>query len=477
MTRARDEAIEEAKGVSIVIDGWSNVRKDDIINIVLCTPKPFFYSSINTEDKPKTAVYMKTLIDPILTKYGPSNFNAVVSDNASNMVKLGKDVNLQNKNVFFNGCCSHLLSLLIKNLVGISEFKAVFDGSHSIIKTVLDNPSNLKIYKKIFKDDGGTMLKRYSNTRFYGVTVMYKSLLDNIHILKSFNNKEETNVGLLVKERIADFRKEFWLQLKLNYILFNKIANLIGLFESQETTLGDVVYYLNNLRSFLDKELDSYDLTSESREMLNLHFENRFERMVNKYTCLANVLHPKYWHNSNLTTKQIATATDFFPEYVASMGFGTEEVNLYQLEFFDYIGMNGAYSSKALWDYKKEEPFAWWRTANNLNRTGKLHLIAEKLLSVRPSNCDVERTFSTQKLVHSKLRNRLADERVEKLVCVKQHLAAGTRAKKQLGIEFGLDSNSDSEATIDNRENVPDDDYLYLEGDELADIHHTEIIV
>ena len=69
--KSMDEAIEEAIGVTIVIDGWSNVRRDDIVNIILCTPKPYFHSSINTGDNSKTAVYLKTIIDPIILKYGP----------------------------------------------------------------------------------------------------------------------------------------------------------------------------------------------------------------------------------------------------------------------------------------------------------------------------------------------------------------------------------------------------------------------
>ena len=106
---------------------------------------------------------------------------------------------------------------------------------------------------------------------------MYKSLLNNISKLKSFNSKEGTSVNLLVKEKIADLRSEFWPLLKLNHILFNKIANLIGLFESHETAIGDVVYHLNNLRAFVDKELDSYDLTNESNVQLTTSFEDGIE--------------------------------------------------------------------------------------------------------------------------------------------------------------------------------------------------------
>ena len=75
-----------------------------------------------------------------------------------------------------------------------------------------------------------------------------------------------------------------------------------------------------------------------------------------------------------------------------------------------------------------------------------------------------------------KLRNRLGDARVEKLVCVKQHLITGTKSKKQLEIDFGLDSTSDSDVTIDNREEVPDDENLYSESNDVSDIHHVEIV-
>lgn len=311
-----DHAIDEANGVTIVIDGWSNVRRDDIVNIILCTPKPYFYSSINTQDNQKTAVYLKSLVDPILAKYGPGKLNAIVSDNAANMKKLGKDVNLENKNIFFSGCCSHLLSLLIKDFVfGIPEFKGLFEASNQIVKAVTETPTNLHAYKRIIKERGGTTLKSYSKTRFYGVTIMYKSLLDNTAQLKSLAMKEGVAVDFSVQETIVDFRKQFWPSLKLSYILLNKIANLIGLFESYESTLGDVVHNLNNLSSFLDRELDSFAISTESKVLFVALFDKRFKAMTNDYTCLACLLHPKYWQNSvnNLTVGQTTTANDFFP--------------------------------------------------------------------------------------------------------------------------------------------------------------------
>lgn len=104
-----------------------------------------------------------------------------------------------------------------------------------------------------------------SKTRFYGVTTMYKSLFDNVDQLKSFIIKEGVTIDSTIQETIADFRKELWSSLKFNHILLNKIANLIGLFESYEATLGDVVHHLNNSRLVLFKELQSFGLSTDSK--------------------------------------------------------------------------------------------------------------------------------------------------------------------------------------------------------------------
>ena len=129
--------------------------------------------------------------------------------------------------------------------------------------------------------------------------------------------KERVTVDREIQERIVDFPKTFWPALKLNYILLNKIANIIGLFESSEATFGDVVYHLNCLQDFVKTYLASLDLCATSKELFFKHFEKRFQTMVNNHTCLANLLHPNYCNESkgNLTSTQTMVTTDFFEIY------------------------------------------------------------------------------------------------------------------------------------------------------------------
>lgn len=45
--------VEKSDYISIVIDGWSNVRKDAIINVVAMTPEPIFLEPIDTKGATK----------------------------------------------------------------------------------------------------------------------------------------------------------------------------------------------------------------------------------------------------------------------------------------------------------------------------------------------------------------------------------------------------------------------------------------
>jgi hypothetical protein len=48
----------------------------------------------------------------------------------------------------------------------------------------------------------------------------------------------------------------------------------------------------------------------------------------------------------------------------------------------------------------------------------ELSRIVVTVLSLFPSSCVVERSFSRQENIHSRLRNRLEDSKEEKLMCL-----------------------------------------------------------
>ncbi|UZO12331.1 uncharacterized protein OCT59_003874 [Rhizophagus irregularis] len=45
-----NEQILQAKSLTMVSDGWSNINRESVQNFVICTPKPLFFDAIYSED-------------------------------------------------------------------------------------------------------------------------------------------------------------------------------------------------------------------------------------------------------------------------------------------------------------------------------------------------------------------------------------------------------------------------------------------
>ena len=62
--------IETGYGLSLVIDGWTNIRNESILDIIICTPKPIFYKSIPTGITSHSAEDLLNYVKPIFGELG-----------------------------------------------------------------------------------------------------------------------------------------------------------------------------------------------------------------------------------------------------------------------------------------------------------------------------------------------------------------------------------------------------------------------
>ena len=67
------------------MDGWSDIHRDGVVNVILNTPEPFFFETIHTGADRHTGKNISKLIFGIIMKVGPSKVFGIVTDNASNM--------------------------------------------------------------------------------------------------------------------------------------------------------------------------------------------------------------------------------------------------------------------------------------------------------------------------------------------------------------------------------------------------------
>lgn len=65
-----NEKINEAEVIHIALDGWTNIRNEPIVNIILYTPTPYFYDFIETKHNRQTSEYLYEEMIKIIDKIG-----------------------------------------------------------------------------------------------------------------------------------------------------------------------------------------------------------------------------------------------------------------------------------------------------------------------------------------------------------------------------------------------------------------------
>ena len=82
-----EDSIAEAETVTIVADGWLNMRKDHLVNYIALIPnrKPLFYGNKDTTGFSQTSNQIAGDTIEVIENIGQEKVVAVVSDNACNI--------------------------------------------------------------------------------------------------------------------------------------------------------------------------------------------------------------------------------------------------------------------------------------------------------------------------------------------------------------------------------------------------------
>ena len=121
------QMLEGAIYVSIVTDGWSNIRYEGMSNIVVTTPIPFLYKVVDDSLQRKTGEYLSAAVLDAISHLGPTKIAGVVTDNASNMKKMWQCIQLRYPQVVCCACAAHTLNLVFCDIFSIDAFNNQWD--------------------------------------------------------------------------------------------------------------------------------------------------------------------------------------------------------------------------------------------------------------------------------------------------------------------------------------------------------------
>ena len=109
-------------GVSIVSDGWTNVKRNPLINIPgVSSSGAVFLLSHDYLDRFKIDINIAEALINTIESNGPYNVIQVITDNAVNCKAAGAIIEDRYLNIFLSGCLVHTLNLLMHDIIKMKE--------------------------------------------------------------------------------------------------------------------------------------------------------------------------------------------------------------------------------------------------------------------------------------------------------------------------------------------------------------------
>ncbi|KAL7836599.1 hypothetical protein AOLI_G00278830 [Acnodon oligacanthus] len=130
------DTIHTTDCISVISNGWPNIRGQGINHFMVTTLQPVFYKSIDTKDNQHKGTYIGEQLKGVVKDLGPDKVCAAVTDNAQNMKAAWAQVEEAYPHVTSIGCAAHTLNLLLKDIKELKTMHTQYKRAKVVVKYV-----------------------------------------------------------------------------------------------------------------------------------------------------------------------------------------------------------------------------------------------------------------------------------------------------------------------------------------------------
>jgi hypothetical protein len=183
-------------GVSILSDGWTNVKGKPLINILgVFSTGAVFLSSHDYSDRFKTGINIAKPLLRTIESIGPYDVIQVITDNAANCKAVGAIIEDRYANIFWSGCLVHTLNLLMHDIIKMKEHDYKWIGAlYKKCKFMIRFITNHSNAHNIFHSHSRLELLKIANTRFASHCLTFGRLLKVREALASMVSSESWQI-------------------------------------------------------------------------------------------------------------------------------------------------------------------------------------------------------------------------------------------------------------------------------------------
>ena len=427
------------QGVSIVSDGWSNVKHKPLLNVLAVNARGavFLYAQ-DYSGVEKTGVEISKFLIGAIENVGSSNVLQVVTDNAANCKAAGREIEKVYKHIFWSPCCVHTLNLIFKDMG--NEFywlNDIYRKGKTIAKYFINHTNALAMFRENSKLD----LLKVAKTRFASHYILLKRIMDLRESLSTTiglnswrdwvkNGDENTRiVGAKVVDIIRD--DSFWEDVESVLAITKPIFLLIKFCDGEGPKMGEIYEKMDNMLGEIKDVMQDNTFSSYYPQIERIIL-SRWEKMNIPLHCLGFALNPRFYDRQYLqkmapggmqrkAPNQDKEVVQGVMEAFGRISENEEEGRMLREQFVTFHMKKGIYSMPATQtDAVTMDAIDWWSTYGA--ETPELAEVAKKVLSQPISSSSAERNWSTYSYIHNVKRNRLNEKRADKLVYIHSNI-------------------------------------------------------
>ncbi|CAA0840437.1 Unknown protein [Striga hermonthica] len=381
------------KGLSICSDGWSNIQRNPLINIMAASESgALFLSSTNASREVKDAEYVANIFIRAIEDVGPNNVVQVITDNASNYKAAGGIIELKYPHIFWTPCVVHSLNLALKRMCDPPENIGAYVHCAWISKLIADCQSirnfimNHDLAHAIFNNYSSLKLLKIAETRFASGIIMADRLSKVRKALESMimDERWKTYKGdgksvvdskaREVKQCIVD--DQWWDT--LDYLL-NLTRPIIDFIRVADTD-SPILHLVYDMWDSMIEEIKTVVFRHEGKDLLvgqsaffdAIHkiLEERWNKSNTPLHCLAHSLVPKYYTDSWLKDGDGVQRLAPHEDQEVSMNRvkcfkrifeDPNDLRKVCMEYGEFSSATGLFNDSFIKEARVfEEPISWW---------------------------------------------------------------------------------------------------------------------
>ncbi|KAH7331702.1 hypothetical protein KP509_20G047100 [Ceratopteris richardii] len=406
----------ERNGVSLLVDGWSDVQRRSIHGVVAYSRgEMYFISSHDASETGKSADVLASEWASAIEIVGPSNVVCIVADGEPANRASGAVIENMYPHIIVCFCMAHCLNNILKDIGNLDWILPAINEANSLVSFI----NNHTRVKNEFSKRSTLALLKYSDTRFaYNFTMLHRvvkcsGVLRGLLLSDEFARMPEasTSAGKQFRRLVDD--AAWWENISHIVDIVHPLVHLLKIMDSMEPCIGKVYEAMDRTIEALKTLVNDNDRYEE----LSAICVSRWDAYYSPLHTAAYMLDPEFQDKKQYADPEVANGwriilERFVPDSAARRLI-RDQLSKYR------TGKDASYACADAQEYRLRVGAAlWWE---DFGFDGlELQQLAIRILSQACTTSCLEQSVYGH--VASKKRNRLGVQRASDLVFVSANL-------------------------------------------------------